>query len=97
MTREADWSVLGGLPTLPRFAPALTILAQFDSEHAVLERAKIAWVTGCSGPVGQQCLVTLTELGYLTKVSRGAYRLAGGESHQVGPRHDDNGALDPAA
>jgi len=98
MTREADWRAPCGLPTPPRLlAPVLTILAEFDSEYAVLGPAEIARLRGCSGSVARQCLVTLAELGYLTEDSNGAYRLAGGEFDQTVTGHDEDGTLDTAA
>ncbi|HWX86928.1 MAG TPA: helix-turn-helix domain-containing protein [Solirubrobacteraceae bacterium] len=98
MTREADWRAPGGLPAPPRpLATALTILAQFDSERAVLDQADITRLTGCSSSVAQQCLATLAELGYLTEAPNATYRLAGGESGRTGAGHDEDGTLDTTA
>ena len=98
MTREADWHEPDGVPARPcLLAPALTILARFDSEDAVFDQADIAGLTGCSDSIAQRCLVTLSELGYLTEAPDGTYRLAGGESDQMRGGWDEDGTLDTAA
>ena len=98
MTREVDWHEPDGVPARPRLlAPALTILAQFDSEYAILDQTDIARLTGCSDSIAQLCLVALSELGYLTEIPDGAYRLAGGESDLKCGGCDEDGTLDTAA
>jgi hypothetical protein len=98
MTSEADWYEPDGVPAHPRLlAPALAILAQFDSECAVLDHADVARLTGCSPLIAQRCLVTLAELGYLTEAPNDAYWLTGGESDSVHDGRDEDGSLDTAA
>lgn len=98
MAREFDWHEPGGVLAHPHLlAPALTILAQFDAEYAVLDQEDIARLTSWSGLAAERCLVTLAELGYLEEAPDKAYRLADGESGQAGGGHDEDGTLDTAA
>jgi DNA-binding IclR family transcriptional regulator len=98
MARNADWFEPDGPPARPRLlAPALTILAQFDCEHAVLTHTDISRLTGCSGSIAQRCLVTLSELGYLTEAPDGAYRLGGAESDLTSAACGDDDTFGTAA
>lgn len=98
MTRQADWYALDGAPEPPRLlAPALTILAQFDSEEAVLDQEDIVNRTGGLRSISKRCLVMLADLGYLTEMADGAYRLPNAEPDPTDTGHDGDGTLDTAA
>src|ERR1700734_19316 len=98
MTRQADWYEPNGVPAPPRLlAPVLTVLAQFDSEEALLDQADIANQTGSSRSISKRCLVMLSDLGYLIETVDGACRLPGGEPDAMGTEHDGDGTVDTAA
>lgn len=97
MRRESDWHEPGGVPASPRLLPpALAILAQFDSEEALLDQDDIARLTGCTRSISKRCLVTLSDLGYLIETVDGAYRLAGEESDVTNTGRDGDNTLDTA-
>lgn len=92
-----DWYEPDGVLHPRLLPPALTILAQFDSEESVLDQEDIARLTGCTRSISKRCLVTLSDLGYLKETSDRAYRLAGAESDAPGVGRDGDGTLDTAA
>jgi hypothetical protein len=95
---EADWHESDDISASPRLlAPTLTILAQFDNENTVLDEADVAQLTGCSQTISQRCLVTLTELGYLTGTPNSAYRLRNEDSGLTRAGRGEDGTLDTAA
>jgi DNA-binding IclR family transcriptional regulator len=76
MMREDDLHGPGDDPAHSRLlARALTILAQFDNERTALGHTDIARLTGCSALMAKRCLATLSEVGYLSEVPGGRYRL----------------------
>jgi len=98
MTSQPDWYAPESAPGPPRLLPpALTILAQFTSEEALLDQDDIASLTGCSRSISKRCLVTLSDLGYLIETTDGAYRAPSAEPDAMETGHDGDGTMDTAA
>lgn len=98
MTSHDDSREPEPVPAYPRLlAPALTILAYFDRDGAVLDRTDIARLTGFPVSIARRYLVMLTGLGYLSEDCDRALRRTGPESGPIYAWHNDGGTRDSAA
>ncbi|MGH2880136.1 MAG: helix-turn-helix domain-containing protein [Solirubrobacteraceae bacterium] len=79
----------GGDREAPRIVRhGLNVLAQFGDSEVVLGELELARLTGASRSTVQQCLVSLSGMGYLTSAP-GGYRLAERTSIEVRRGEDD--------